>query len=271
MELLPVVCLCLLTRCGITSADGNEPVVVPVKQDGNALLPCSLSTKQNIEQEYFYWYKVAQNNEKQKEVFLYEKGKHSPSFGSQDDGFKGRVSHFPQELKHGNASIIIRNTKMADNGNYTCVFPERQTFHIKLVVGAAPKPNIAILDATKDRALLWCEANGNPQPEVEWRDSAGNKLTAEEPHVSEEDHRFFITLNTTVTKTDRYRCVATQKDISHQIYAETFVPLNGLSIGSIVGIVVSVVLVILAAVVIIICITQKRNKGSRVPQGEQNV
>ncbi|XP_078027856.1 CD276 antigen homolog isoform X1 [Epinephelus lanceolatus] len=231
MELLPVVCLCLLTRCGITSADGNGPAVVTVEQDRDVILPCSLSTKENIESKLFDWKKAAQKDGKNKEVFFYDAGIHyNNGRAGQSEEFKGRVFHFPGELKHGNASIIIRNTKMADSGDYTCVFPHlqtRQTFHIKLVVGAAPKPNIENLDQTKDRALLQCEANGNPQPEVEWRDSAGNKLPAEEPHVSQRDGRFFISLNAAVNKTDRYRCVATQKNISHQIYAETFVHLNG--------------------------------------------
>ncbi|XP_049430973.1 CD276 antigen homolog [Epinephelus fuscoguttatus] len=229
MELLPVVCLCLLTRCGITSADANA--VVKVEEDRDVILPCSLSTKENIESYLFDWRKAAQKDGKKKEVFYYNAGDHyNNGYPGQSEEFKGRVFHFQEELKHGNASIIIRNTKMTDSGDYTCVFPRlqpRQTFHIKLVVGAAPKPNIRTLDQTDNRALLQCEANGNPQPEVEWRDSAGNKLPAEEPQVTERDGRFYVTLNTTVTKTDRYRCVATQKTISHQIYTETFLRMTG--------------------------------------------
>lgn len=56
----------------------------------------------------------------------------------QDKNFNGRVSHFPLELQFGNASIVIRNTKVADSGDYMCFFPRLQpekTFNIKLVVG----------------------------------------------------------------------------------------------------------------------------------------
>ncbi|XP_049446480.1 butyrophilin subfamily 2 member A1-like [Epinephelus fuscoguttatus] len=138
MKLLPVVCLCVVTRCGMTSADGNGPAVVTVEQDRDVLLPCSLSTKENIESKLFDWKKAAQKDGKNKEVFFYDAGIHyNNRRAGQSEEFKGRVFHFPEELKHGNASIIIRNTKMADSGDYTCVFPRlqpRQTFHIKLVV-----------------------------------------------------------------------------------------------------------------------------------------
>uniref|UniRef100_A0A8C9XGX1 Immunoglobulin domain-containing protein n=1 Tax=Sander lucioperca TaxID=283035 RepID=A0A8C9XGX1_SANLU len=89
----------------------------------DVVLPCSLSTKENIVPG---------------EVFLYDGGIHyNNGRGGQSEEFKGRVSHFQDELKHGNASIIIRNTKISDSGVYTCGFPRlepRQTFNIELVV-----------------------------------------------------------------------------------------------------------------------------------------
>ncbi|XP_049893931.1 butyrophilin subfamily 2 member A2-like [Epinephelus moara] len=230
MELLPVVCLCLLTRCGITSADGNGPAIVKVEQDSDALLPCSLSTKENIETKQFDWKKPAQKNEKKKEVFYYIAGEHyNNGRDGQSEEFKGRVFHFQEELKHGNASIIIRNTKMADSGDYTCVFPDlqtRQPFHIKLIVGAAPKPAVTTRK-TQHGVLLQCEVQGSPQPTVEWQDSAGNVLPAGETQVSRRGGRTYFTVNTTVTRSDDFRCVATQETLSHQIYTEIYVSVNG--------------------------------------------
>ncbi|XP_039654166.1 butyrophilin subfamily 2 member A2-like [Perca fluviatilis] len=138
MELLPLLCLCLLTRSGITSDQQNRPTVITVEGGADAVLPCSLSTKENIEFKLFVWRKVAQKDEGLKEVFLYNGGIHyNNGRDGQSEEFKGRVSHFPEELEHGNASIIIRNTKISDSGEYTCQFPclqPPQIFHIKLVV-----------------------------------------------------------------------------------------------------------------------------------------
>ncbi|XP_041818959.1 hemicentin-1-like isoform X2 [Chelmon rostratus] len=250
MKLLPVVCLCVLTWSETASADENGGLTsiscstspnggmsVVVKEGRDVILPCSPST--NIVRELFDWKKDGQ-----KEVFMYDAGLHyNNGRAGQDEQFKGRVSHFQGELKHGNASIIIRNTKVTDSGNYTCDFPRlqpRQTFHIRLVVGgilkdrrneiqvAAPKPSVTTLHETKDWSLLQCEVHGaSPKPKVEWQDSAGNVLHAEEPQVSERGGHFYITLNTTVTKTDRFRCVVTQQEINHKTYTETYVHING--------------------------------------------
>ncbi|XP_018546002.2 butyrophilin subfamily 2 member A1 isoform X1 [Lates calcarifer] len=245
MELLPLVCLCLLTWSGTTFADGNGPgvVTVAVAEGSEAVLPCSLSTRQNIEQKVFDWKKDVK-----KEVFLYAAGQHyNKGRTGQDEQFKGRVFHFEDELKNGNASIKIHNTKMADSGSYTCTFPNtaEPESHVKLVVdpdperfilkdrrgenipGAAPEPSVATLNQTIDWALLQCVVRGaSPKPKVEWQDGSGNILPAEEPQVSERGGRYDIILQTTVTKTDRYRCVATQEEINHQVHSDTYVLMN---------------------------------------------
>ncbi|XP_060897591.1 CD276 antigen-like isoform X3 [Labrus mixtus] len=225
MKLLPLVCLCVVTRSGITFADENGRVVV--KEDSDAVLPCSLSTKENIETKLFDWKK-----DDHKEVFMYDGGDYyGHGLSGQDKQFEGRVSHFNDELKNGNASIKIRKTKVADSGNYTCFFPRlqpSQMFHIELVVGAASKPSVTILDESKDWSLLQCEVYGaSPRPKVEWRDSSGNILHAKEPQVTERGGSYDIILQTTVTKTDHYSCVVTQDQINHHTEAETYVHING--------------------------------------------
>lgn len=106
-------------------------VLVAVEEGSDAILPCSLSTKENIDEKVFDWKK-----EGQKEVFLYASGSYYGNGRTgQDEQFKGRVFHFEDELKNGNASIKIKNTKMADNGSYTCIFPGQQTSHVTLFVG----------------------------------------------------------------------------------------------------------------------------------------
>uniref|UniRef100_A0A671UH95 Butyrophilin-like protein 1 n=1 Tax=Sparus aurata TaxID=8175 RepID=A0A671UH95_SPAAU len=219
MELLPLVCLCLLSCSG-------DAVRVVVEQDSDAVLPCLISTKENITGKLFDWKKDGQ-----KEVFMYDAGIHyNNGRTGQDEQFKGRVSHFQDQLKNGNASIKITRTKMADSGNYSCDFPRHQPsqpFIIELVVGAAPEPYIKILAETKHWRLLQCEAHGDPLPTVEWKDSDNNTLPAEKPHISERGGRSYVTVKITVTKTDNYSCVATQETLSHQVAANTSVLLAG--------------------------------------------
>ncbi|XP_034567049.1 CD276 antigen-like [Notolabrus celidotus] len=224
MKLVPLVCLCLVTRSGTTFADenGQRVVIVSVEEEGDAVLPCSFSTKENIENMVFDWKK-----DDQKEVFFYDKGQHyNKGRTGQDEHFKGRVFHFEDELKHGNASIKVIKTKMADNGSYTCIFPNKQISYIQLFVGAAPEPYVSTLN-TKDGVVLQCVVKGaSPKPDIEWRDSSGNILHAEGTEVIERGGSYDIILRSTVSRADTYRCVVTQKEINHQTEAETYVPLS---------------------------------------------
>ncbi|XP_026163068.1 butyrophilin subfamily 2 member A1-like isoform X2 [Mastacembelus armatus] len=234
-----LVFICLLFWTGASGNNqGTGDVTVKVTVGDDAILPCSLSTRENIVQKLFHWRKDGQD------VFLYDAGlTFSITSPHQDQQFKGRVFHFPDKLQSGNASIVIRNTKVTDSGNYSCDFPHLQTgrliFKISLIVdltlkdrsgqfpGAAPAPCCKILKVTEDGVVLQCEVQGaSPKPDVKWQDGDGNVLRAEEPQVSERGGLYNVSLLTTVTKTSTnlFHCVSTQKDIGHRTEEEIYVP-----------------------------------------------
>uniref|UniRef100_A0A3B4WNQ6 Ig-like domain-containing protein n=1 Tax=Seriola lalandi dorsalis TaxID=1841481 RepID=A0A3B4WNQ6_SERLL len=79
---------------------------IKVTEGSDVTLPCNIAG--NIESKRFMWKKDGQ-----KEVYVFDSGLYSgQSLTGQSDQFKGRVSHFSGELKNGNASIKIRNTKV---------------------------------------------------------------------------------------------------------------------------------------------------------------
>uniref|UniRef100_A0AAQ6ALC0 Ig-like domain-containing protein n=1 Tax=Amphiprion ocellaris TaxID=80972 RepID=A0AAQ6ALC0_AMPOC len=85
---------------------------ITVKENDDVILDCSFGST-NIEKKAFAWKKdVDQSNE---EVFWYSGGDTDPG-----PEFKGRVSHFPDQLRFGNASIKITKAKTSDSGTYTC-------------------------------------------------------------------------------------------------------------------------------------------------------
>uniref|UniRef100_A0A3B4EV01 Ig-like domain-containing protein n=1 Tax=Pundamilia nyererei TaxID=303518 RepID=A0A3B4EV01_9CICH len=204
---------------------------VTVKEDDDVILPCSLGTSVNIESMLFDWKK--EGTDMKKDVFVYNKGNHyNNGLAGQDKEFKNRVSHFPEQLKHGNASIRIKQTSLEDKGIYTCIFPNvstgRKTFRIELAVGECSDPSVTNLKETNDWALLQCDVKGAyPEPRVEWWDSNNQTIPSGEPQVSKRGVRFYVTLKTTVRKTDYYRCVATQNEIHHRAHMEISVHLNG--------------------------------------------
>uniref|UniRef100_A0A3B4ZVE0 Ig-like domain-containing protein n=1 Tax=Stegastes partitus TaxID=144197 RepID=A0A3B4ZVE0_9TELE len=200
-----------------------------VKEDDDAILNCFLGTG-NIKEEVFDWKKDKDKNKK--EVFLYAKGSYyGHGQTGQDSHFVGRVFHFPDQLQFGNASIVIRKTKTSDSGTYTCHFPNHQPeirSSISLTVGASSQP-IITLHKTNNGVLLKCVVRGaSPKPVVEWWDSDGNILPADQPKITERGgNKYDVILNATVTKTGFYRCVSTQKEINHQIETETHVIVPG--------------------------------------------
>ncbi|XP_010773189.1 butyrophilin-like protein 10 isoform X2 [Notothenia coriiceps] len=216
----------LLTFYWIAHGDADGVVRVVVTEESDALLPCSPSTRENLQDKLFDWKKVGQGGGTQHQVFMYDSAVHYDRHSGQSEQFKGRVSHFQNELKHGNASIVIRETKVIDSGSYICVFPRlqpHQTFHIELVVvGAAPEPCTSIVDVTELGVVLKCDVRGaSPEPKVEWQDSEGSILHAEDPQVSERGGRYDVSIQTTVSNTsnNRFHCVATQQLIGHRVQA----------------------------------------------------
>ncbi|XP_078027913.1 butyrophilin subfamily 2 member A1-like [Epinephelus lanceolatus] len=264
---LDLLCFCLLCFTGKTLCDEKGPAAIKVlvSEGSDVTLPCSLSTKENIEQNLFVWRK----DDGMMGVFMYSKGLHYNNGRSgQDEQFKGRVFHFQDELKYSNASIIIRNTKMADSGDYTCFFPfvqRREKSHVMLVVVSSPKPSVTVLKTKLDWVQLQCVVRGaSLKPKVEWKDSDGNILPAEEPQVTDKGGSYDIIFQTSVTKTDRYHCVVTQEEINHQIHAE--IPVHIIdetwSNGNIACLVAGAILVLLWGCCSLIFLCHHRCRGS---------
>ncbi|KAK2861511.1 hypothetical protein Q5P01_001044 [Channa striata] len=100
------------------------------------------------------------------------------------------------------------------------------------IQGAAPEPYIKLLKQTKDWALLECLVRGaSPTPKLQWQDSSGTIIHSEEPRVSGRE----VSLQTTVNKSNVYRCVATQDEFKHRIDAEIHVYLGDNQTGWIVA------------------------------------
>ncbi|XP_074535937.1 V-set domain-containing T-cell activation inhibitor 1-like isoform X2 [Halichoeres trimaculatus] len=219
--------LSLLSLLGTLHALENGELVVTVKEDSDAVLPCAPSSRENLDSKLFDWKKDVDV-----EVFIYHAYRtYGNGFTGQNEQFVGRVSHFPDHLKNGNASIKITKTKVSDSGTYTCEFPHfqpRQIFSTRLVVVASSKPYIEMLNQTQDWALLQCEVRGVfPEPKLMWKDSAGNILPAEESERYLEGNKYYITLKTNVTRTDQYSCIVRQEELKHEIPAKIFLLING--------------------------------------------
>ncbi|XP_056880675.1 butyrophilin-like protein 10 isoform X5 [Takifugu flavidus] len=220
--------------------DPPEPtrIRMVVKEDSEVVLNCSASG--SVTDQIFDWKK-----DKNVEVFIYSKGiTYGSDWAGQSPQFVGRVAHFPEALDLGNASIRIKKAEVRDSGIYTCTFPHPAPVlrsEISLVVecilkvrppgeGASPEPLIRTVDGGPDRALLQCEVKGaHPRPAVQWQDSSGRVLPAQETESEERDGRFYVTVRANVSRSGDYSCVVTQEEFCHQINSTTFVYIGACS------------------------------------------
>ncbi|XP_008303392.1 V-set domain-containing T-cell activation inhibitor 1-like isoform X1 [Stegastes partitus] len=216
---------------------GPDVTTVVVKEWDDVVLPCSAGTEENLEQGQFYWIK-------DDKTLVFRHGvdvEHNNSRPGEDEPFKGRMSHFPDQLKFGNASLLIEFTPLENAGNYTCYIPHLlvERFTVRLVVepilrdrsleipDALVKPFARILDNSVDGVLLRCEVHGAViKPTLKWLDADRNVMPTVDLDVYERGGRYFVFLLTAVNMTidNYYRCEATQEEISHEVYDDVSVP-----------------------------------------------
>lgn len=93
----------------------NPTPVANISQD--TLLSCLLrrrNDQQTITRVSITWEKKGQLG------FVYQYKDGHPEFGNQNEAFQGRAEIFPSLLLEGNASLLLRNVRMTDEGVYTC-------------------------------------------------------------------------------------------------------------------------------------------------------
>ncbi|XP_035274008.1 CD276 antigen-like [Anguilla anguilla] len=103
----------------------------------------------------------------------------------QVEAFANRTGLFRAELGSGNASLLLRGVRVADDGSFTCFVRVREYGSAALLVQvAAPysKPQVTWEADSNlrpgDVVSLSCAAHGGyPEARVTWQDGAGRNLT----------------------------------------------------------------------------------------------
>ncbi|XP_067871529.1 CD276 antigen isoform X2 [Heterodontus francisci] len=103
----------------------------------------------------------------------------------QADSFVNRTALFPEELEKGNVSLLLRHTRIEDEGSFTCFvrIQDHRSASIMLQLAASySKPNLH-LEPNKnlkpgDEVAIACHSSGGyPQATVQWHDGKGSNIT----------------------------------------------------------------------------------------------
>ncbi|XP_057201535.1 butyrophilin-like protein 2 isoform X2 [Triplophysa rosa] len=102
----------LLIADGFTVKGPSGPLVVPL--GGSVLLPCSVDSLSSLEGLEVEW----KRSDSQTLIHLYQDGDIRPD--SQHEDYHDRAHFFTENIKQGNFSLLMKNVRQEDKGQYTC-------------------------------------------------------------------------------------------------------------------------------------------------------
>ncbi|KAJ8276697.1 hypothetical protein COCON_G00084490 [Conger conger] len=123
----------------------------------DCVLPCTFKASSD---EVIHW------NRNKLSVHAYYRA--ADHLDKQDKHFKGRTSLFKDQIKHGNASLLLRNCNIQDSGKYQCYTSTKQGNQEKLINMKVHAPIRSVNIEKIDEEVI-CSSKGiYPAPNLSW-------------------------------------------------------------------------------------------------------
>ncbi|XP_056670680.1 uncharacterized protein LOC100025825 [Monodelphis domestica] len=166
----------------------TEPIVALLGTD--IILPCRLSPFMSAEHMEVRWFR----SQFSEAVFVFQKGKEETD--EQLVEYTGRTELISEFITEGRLAVKIYNVQISDNGKYQCYFRkgdvyEQASLEVK-VAGLGSAPHLRLEGHEDGGVKLACMADGwFPQPQVQWRDNRGRKLSSLSETQAQDEAGFF--------------------------------------------------------------------------------
>uniref|UniRef100_F6UV92 Butyrophilin subfamily 1 member A1 n=1 Tax=Monodelphis domestica TaxID=13616 RepID=F6UV92_MONDO len=166
----------------------TEPIVALLGTD--IILPCRLSPLMSAEHMEVRWFR----SQFSEAVFVFQKGKEETE--EQLVEYTGRTELISEFITEGRLAVKIYNVQISDNGKYQCYFRkgdvyEQASLEVK-VAGLGSAPHLRLEGHEDGGVKLACMADGwFPQPQVQWRDNRGGKLSSLSETQAQDEAGFF--------------------------------------------------------------------------------
>uniref|UniRef100_A0A8C4YZC7 Ig-like domain-containing protein n=1 Tax=Gadus morhua TaxID=8049 RepID=A0A8C4YZC7_GADMO len=120
----------------------------------------------------------------------------------QNPAYRGRTMLSAEDLDRGIISLKLSDVRLADEGNYTCLFKSTENMYsVHLLVGAASSPFITLEEVKGEVLVLGCRAKGwYPQPKLSWWNAEGALLPAVTMPANQEEDRLYNISSTLVVE-----------------------------------------------------------------------
>ncbi|CAL8241248.1 unnamed protein product [Merluccius merluccius] len=179
-------------------------------------------------------------------------------YKQQNPVYRERTVLSAEDLERGIISLRLSRIRLADEGNYTCVFSSIQNqFTIQLLIGAAAPPVVTLEEVNSSGLVLSCRSAGwFPRPQLSWWHAEGAPLPAVTIATTQVPDRLYNIDSTVVVErslSGHFTCRVHQEHFNQTREMEIHLPKN-LSNCSVqqyryIPVVLVVVLVVLVALV----------------------
>ncbi|XP_062865603.1 butyrophilin-like protein 2 [Trichomycterus rosablanca] len=212
------------------------------------VLPCLIEPKTSAVDMRVEWFRPDTENSI---VHLYKD--HTVINSGQSPAYKGRTALSDEMLEKGDASLLLNNVKVSDEGKYKCYIVAETwyddfTVQVKVeAVGTEPLITLESFDHSGGFSLLCESKNWWPEPEVLWLGDEGINLSGGVTETHRDGEFFSVQRRITVLNGDagRFYCRVQQRHhmkenefiISNQIFSAWKTAVICVSVGSLIMII----------------------------------